>query len=88
MTASAPCPKDSALMKAWEAFQATDEYKNSLDWSTKYVRRDDPEELERIWASGANAFTYRMKLQAVEGALWTLFSAGWSAGGGANPFQR
>lgn len=88
MNAMAPCPSDSALMKAWEAHQATEEYANSLKWAVQYIPRDDPEELERAWATGANPFTYRMKLQAAEGSLWALFSAGWKAAGGVDPFKK
>lgn len=84
--AMAPCPPDSALMKAWEAHKATENYDNSYTWATRYIPQDDLEEIERIKASGANPFTQQMKLQAVEGSLWAQFTAGWAAAGGANPF--
>ena len=84
--ASAPCPPDSALMKAWEAYKATEEYANSHKWATAYIPEDDPDEIERVRESGKNPWTRHMKLQAVEGSLWAMFSAGWRAAGGADPF--
>ena len=88
MNAMAPCPTDSALMKAWEAHKATEEYANSYNWATRYIPPDDPEEIERIRASGANPWTHQMKLQAAEGSLWAMFSAGWKAAGGTDPFKK
>lgn len=87
MNAMAPCPSDSALMKAWESHKATDEYANSYNWATRYIPPDDPEEIERVRASGANPWTHQMKIQAAEGSLWAMFSAGWSAAGGTDPFR-
>lgn len=87
MNAMAPCPPDSALMKAWSAHKEGEDYKNSFKWATAYIPQDDPEDLERIRASGANPWTYQMKIQAAEGSLWALFSAGWGAAGGPNPFK-
>ena len=29
------CPADSPLMKAWEHYKATDDYRNSLHWATE-----------------------------------------------------
>jgi hypothetical protein len=86
MNAMAPCPTDSALMIAWKAYRETDDYKNSYSWATRYIADDDPQEIERIQQTGANPWTRQMKLRAVEGSLWAMFSAGWRAGGGANPF--
>lgn len=88
MNAMAPCPPDSALMKSWEAHKATEEYANSLSWATRYIPQDDLEEIERIRATGANAWTHQMKVQAAEGSLWAQFSAGWLAAGGAAPFSN
>lgn len=87
MNAMAPCPTDSALMKSWEAHKATEEYKNSYSWATRYIPEDDPAKIERIRASGANPWTRQMKLQAVEGSLWAMFSAGWKGAGGSDPFK-
>lgn len=88
MNAMAPCPTDSALMVAWEAHKATEEYANSYSWATRYIPDDDPTEIERIRASGANPWTRQMKLQAAEGSLWAMFSAGWKSAGGSDPFKK
>ena len=86
--AMAPCPPDSALMQAWESHKATDKYVNSFNWATRYIPEDDPVEIDRIRASGANPWTHKMKVQAVEGSLWAMFSEGWRAAGGADPFKE
>lgn len=75
--AMAPVSKDSATMRAWEAYKATDDYKNTHLWATRYIPDDDPQELERIRASGANPWTKELKIKAVEGALWAAFMHGW-----------
>lgn len=87
MNAMAPCPPDSPLMKAWEAHKATEEYANSHNWAVRYIPEDDPAEIELIRKSGANPWTHQMKIQAAEGSLWAMFSAGWRAANGADPFK-
>ena len=87
MNAMAPCPKDSAIMQTWELYKASEQYKNSHGWATRYIPDDDPAELERIRASGANPWTKEMKIQAVEGSLWTAFMHGGLEAGGTNPHQ-
>jgi hypothetical protein len=77
MSAMAECPADSAIMRAWKAYQATEGYENSHHWATRYIPEDDPEEMERVSATGANAFTKEMKIKAVEGSLWAAFMHGW-----------
>ena len=37
MNAMAPCPKDSAIMQTWELYKASDEYKNSHSWATRFI---------------------------------------------------
>jgi len=81
MNAMAPCPPDSPLMQAWERHQATDEYKNSHSWATRYIPDDDPAELERIRESGLNPWTKEMKIKAAEGSLWATFVQGWLEAG-------
>jgi len=87
MNAMAPCPKDSAIMQTWEIYQTSVEYKNSHNWATCYIPDDDPAELERIRASGANPWTKEMKIRAVEGSLWAAFLHGWLEAGGTDPFK-
>lgn len=88
MNATTPCPKDSALMQTWEAYKTSVEYKNSYNWATRYIPDDDPAELERIRASGANPWTKAMKVQAVEGSLWAAFMHGWLEAGGTDPHKK
>lgn len=84
--AMSPCPPDSELMKAWEAYKATEEYANSFSWVTRYIPEDDPEEIDRIRQSGANPWTRQMKMQAAEGSMWAAFMAGFEAAGGKTTF--
>jgi hypothetical protein len=86
--AMAPCPPDSELMKAWEAYKVSEAYANSYSWITRYIPEDDPAEIERIRQSGANAWTRQNKLQAAEGSMWAAFVQGWNGAGGAPPFAR
>jgi hypothetical protein len=59
-------PQDSPLMKAWEAYKKSDEYKNSRKWaSTARLEEGD----------GWMKLTY----PHTEGSLWAAFSAGFSA---------
>lgn len=88
MNAMSPCPKDSAIMQTWEMYKASEEYKNSYSWATRFIPDDDPAELERIRGSGANPFTKENKLQAVEGSLWAAFMHGWLEAGGTNPHKK
>jgi hypothetical protein len=86
--AMAPCPKDSAIMQTWETYKTSEEYKNSYSWATRFIPEDDPAELERIRAGGANPWTKQMKLQAVEGSLWAAFMHGWLEAGGTDPHKK
>jgi hypothetical protein len=79
MSVQAPCPKDSPLMIAWEAYKSTDDYANSRSWATRFIPEDDPEEIECIRAHGANPVTKANKEQYVEGSLWAAFMAGYLA---------
>src|ERR1700730_12440436 len=88
MNAVAPCPPDSAIMKAWEDYQDTADLENSYKWATRYIPQDDPEEIERIQQSGANPWTHQMKIQVVQGSLWAAFMQGWKDAGGSDPFKK
>lgn len=79
MTVETPCPKDSPLMIAWEAYKSTDNYANTRFWATRYIPEDDPAAIERIRATGANPATKANKEQYVEGSLWAAFMAGYLA---------
>jgi hypothetical protein len=88
MNAQAPCPKDSAIMRTWEMYKISDEYKNSHSWATRFIPEDDPVEMHRIRMTGANPFTKEMKISAVEGSLWAAFLHGWLEAGGTDPHKR
>jgi hypothetical protein len=75
-------------MQTWEMYKASEEYKNSHSWATRYIPDDDPQELERIRASGTNPWTKEMKIQAVEGSLWAAFLHGWLEAGGTDPHKK
>jgi hypothetical protein len=82
--AMAPCPPDSPLMKAWESYQATDDFKNSYKWATapiEYMVLPEPAD------HTANRFTEENYRQAVQGSLWAAFAQGWKLAGGADPFK-
>ena len=85
MNAMALCPPDSLLMKAWEAYQATDDFKNSYNWATaaiKYAVLPVPSD------PTANRFTEEHYRQFVQGSLWAAFMQGWQAAGGQDPHSR
>lgn len=86
MNAMTPCPADSDLMKAWEAYKATDDYANSYSWATQFIPEDGPAEVERVRASGANYFGREQRMSAVQGSLWTAFMTGFAAAGGKTSF--
>lgn len=88
MNAMSPCPADSAIMQTWEMYKMSVEYKNSHSWATRYIPDDDPAELERVRASGANPLTKEMKLRIVEGSLWAAFAHGWLEAGGTDPHKK
>jgi hypothetical protein len=87
MTQMIACPKDSAIMEAWESYTASAEYKDTYSWATRFIPDDDPDELERIRASGTNPWTKEIKTRVIEGSLWAAFMRGWLEAGGTNPLE-
>ncbi len=84
--AMAPCPPDSDLMKAWQAYKATEDYANTLYW-TQADTRMRPERAEELGVDPlANRATYEMRQQRAEGSLWAAFMAGFDAAGGKTRF--
>lgn len=65
----APCPPDSLLMRAWEAYQKTEEFENTLYWLI-YAKRQAFEQASEG------------KRQTTLGSLWAAFCAGYTAAGG------
>jgi hypothetical protein len=82
--AMAPCPPDSAIMKAWKAYQETESFKNSL----RYVTVEQRKELLPPSDPTANAVTDWHRDQWAEGSMWAAFMSGWLAARGADPFSR
>lgn len=80
--AMAPCPSDSDLMKAWNAYQETDDFKDSLYWaSTDTVMRQERAQ-ELGVQPDANVANSIQKEEHVKGALWAAFLRGFEAAGG------
>ena len=81
--ALAPCPADSDLMKAWNAYKATEEYANSYKWATAAVEHIVlPEPTD----PNANRFTEESYRRFADGAMWAAFTAGFAASGGKTTF--
>jgi hypothetical protein len=76
-----PYPLDSPLMKAWEAYRATENYKNSKHRALTIwpmLQHDDP---------GADRKRYSLipiedRERYVEGSLWGAFMEGFRSAGG------
>lgn len=69
MSTQTALPDDHPMMKAWNLFCATDEFKNALRWAveTKY---DDGRPISDI-----------QREQHAKGAMWLAFTAGIQHGG-------
>jgi hypothetical protein len=76
MTVYTQVRDDDPLMIAWNAYKRTESYANSFSWATRFIPEDDPEEVERVRASGANHFGREQRIKAVEGSLWSAFMHG------------
>jgi hypothetical protein len=82
---SAPCPKDSDLMKAWEVYRTTDEYRNSKHWAltiAPLLQVGDPDAERKRY----ELMPIDQREQYIEGSLWAAFMAGFSAAGGKTAF--
>lgn len=75
-------PLDSSLMKAWSAYEASDDFKNSLTW----CMAENYAEAGAHQAQEPNKpFTSIQREQFIKGALWAAFMAGFKAVG--EPFS-
>ena len=81
MNAMAPCPPDSAIMKAWRAYQETESFKNSFGFVTTEQRK----ELKPPPDPAANAVTDWHRDEWAKGSMWTAFMSGWLAAKGPTP---
>jgi hypothetical protein len=84
--AMAPCPVDSDLMKAWTAYQETEDFKNSVYWATTETRMRQERAEELNVPANANRATPYMREERAKGSLWAAFMAGFSAAGGKVSF--
>lgn len=82
MPAEAPCPPDSDLMKAWNAYRETEDYTNSFKWVTTEQRR----KLEPPSNPNANGVSDWHRNQWAQGSMWAAFLAGFAAAGGKVTF--
>ncbi len=80
-----PCPPESALMKAWNAYKEADGFQNSIYWATTLSRMRSERAAEIGLHPNANVATGEMRQQRAEGSLWAAFMAGWFAAGGPDP---
>lgn len=76
--AMSPCPPDSPLMKAWTAYQETEDFKTSFKWVTAEQRK----ELRPPADPTANGITDWNRDQWAQGSMWAAFMAGFEAAGG------
>ena len=84
--AMAPCPPDSDLMKAWNAYQGTEDFKNTLYWATT-ENRMRPERAEELGVDpSANVASPDTRAERSKGSLWAAFTAGFAAAGGKTTF--
>jgi len=74
------CPPDSPLMKAWSAYQETDDFKNSLIWAT-VTRYTDAGNQNFDVDEPANQISDLQRAQHAKGSLWAAFMAGFNAAG-------
>lgn len=81
-----PCPPDSDLMKAWTAYQATDEFKDTLYWTTTETKMRKERAQELNVPPEANVATSFDREQRAKGQLWAAFMAGFGAAGGKVTF--
>lgn len=77
-----PCPADSDLMKAWKAYQATEDFQNSFKWVTTEQRKPLQPQPDPV----ANVTTDYNRDQWAQGSMWAAFMAGFGAAGGKITF--
>jgi hypothetical protein len=73
------CPPDSDLMRAWEKYQATDDFKNSLYWATTETVMRKERAAEQGVPPEANIASGVQREQYAKGSLWAAFVAGFGA---------
>lgn len=85
--ASQQCPPDSPLMKAWNAYQETDDFKNSLIWATAENYRQAGTDRA---GEPDKPFTDIQREQFAKGSLWAAFMQGFKMAGAVvqNPWQH
>jgi hypothetical protein len=66
------------MMKAWEAWKETDEFKNCRHWAlrvTPLIQAADAEAEEKTH----DLMPLKLREHHVEGSMWLAFSKGWEA---------
>lgn len=66
---SAKVPDDDPLMIAWKACQASEDYDNSRRWAETFIIKSNGHKLGAMSAEHPH----------LEGSLWAMFVAGWTA---------
>jgi hypothetical protein len=79
MDAMQQCSPDSPLMKAWNAYQDSDAFKDNLYWATTstIMREERAQELGIL--PEMNVATGIQREQRAKGCLWGAFMAGFNA---------
>lgn len=75
-------PDDHPLMKAWETYQNTDGFKDSLYWATTPTVMRKERAQEHGVEPEDNVANPIQREQYAKGSLWAAFMAGWQASGG------
>jgi hypothetical protein len=86
--AMAPCPTDSDLMKAWNAFQDQDAFKDHLYWATTETKMRKGRAQELGVDPTSNAATSEDRERNLKGVMWGCFMAGFAAAGGRCDVDR
>lgn len=79
MAVSQAVPKDHPLMKAWTAYQETDDFKNSLYWATANTVMTKERAQELGVPPEQNQASDIQREQYAKGSLWAAFMAGFTA---------
>lgn len=81
-----PAPADSDLMKAWNAYQETDDFKDSLYWATTETKMRKERAQELNVPPEANIANTVDRERMAKGSMWAAFITGFAAAGGKVSF--
>lgn len=83
--AMGPCPPDSDLMKAWNAYKGSEDYENSKTWAMRiapFVQHGSEAQKRQLF----EIMPFEQRERHVDGSLWAAFMAGFAAAGGKTSF--